>query len=319
MKKAIKLLHKKIMGVKHRYKNIPQRKFVIAKKINTKNTILIAGSGRSGTTWLSNIIGACAGFGILFEPFDYRKVPEAKNFSLRDYLRPKGKHPEKKAFIEQILSGKIHNAWVDRENKSFLIWKYLVKSIRANLMLAWIDYNFHCPIIYVIRHPCAFVLSRMKLNWETHLDTFLKQEELMEDYLFKFKPLLKEARKPIQQHTIMWCVENLIPLSQIHNYNWMFCAYEELCTNKEKEIDRILGKLDLRRTKRVNQAINHFYQTRSDSAIKTNRDPLRDWMGKLSKEEIKEILSIVHAFGIKIYEETPLPVPVYLQRLKNHV
>lgn len=299
-------------------KNIILRKHLKLRKISPNETILIAGSGRSGTTWLANIIAACQGFGIIFEPFDHRKVPEAKILPLRTYLRPKEECPKKKNFVEEILCGRIHNTWIDRENKNLLIWKYLVKSIRANLMLAWIDYNFHCPIIYVIRHPCAVVLSRLKLNWETHLDVFLNQENLMQDFLYKFKTLIGRAKTPIQKHTIMWCVENLIPLSQYSRHDWIFCTYENLCNNTLEETDRILGKLGIKRTPRINQAINGFYQTRQDSAIRIGKNPIRDWKKTLSKNEINEILSIVHTFGIKLYTEELLPIPDYLKALSPH-
>ncbi len=316
MKKAIKLLHKKTKAVTHRCEKLYRGKVVTVKKIHPKNTILIAGSGRSGTTWLANIIAACQGFGIIFEPFDYRKVPEAKDFSLRTYLRPGGNYPEKKEFVEKVLSGRIHNTWTDRENKNFLIWKYLVKSIRANLFLAWIDFNFHCPIIYMVRHPCAVVLSRLKLKWNTHLDVFLNQEKLMKDYLYKFKSIIDKATTPIQKHTIMWCVENLIPLSQFPRHDWIFCAYENLCNNTIEETDRILERLGIKRTPRINQAINGFYQTRKDSAVRLGKNPVYDWQNQLSKTEIADILSIVNDFGIELYGEEVMPNHDYFQKLE---
>lgn len=291
-------------------------KFIKVKKIQPQSTFFLSGSGRSGTTWLANIIGSSPGVGIIFEPFDHRKVYEAKNFSLRDYLRPRENYPEKKAFVERVLRGNVHNAWIDRENKNFLIWKYLIKSIRANLMLAWIDYNFHCPIIYVIRHPCAVVLSRMKLNWEAHLDVFLRQEELIEDYLYEFEPLIRKAQNPIQKHTIMWCVENLIPLIQLAQHDWILCTYEKLCNNTEEEIYRIFKKLGIKRTKRINHAISSFYQTRKDNAIRIGRDPLNDWKKTLSKSEIKEILGIVNDFGINLYGKDLFPIARYLKGLE---
>lgn len=297
------------------------RKKASGKSIRIKNThpdkaILLSGSGRSGTTWLANIIAACPGFGISFEPFDYRKVPEAKDFPLRAYLRPDGNYPRHKAFVEKVLRGKIHNVWTDREKHHFFIWRYLLKTIRANLMLSWIDGQFGCPIVYIIRHPCAVVLSRVKLNWDTHLEVFLNQKELMSDYLVKYEAVIREAKNPIQKHTIMWCIENLVPLSQIAQHDWIFCAYENLCSNSEEEIDRIFVRLGLRRTKRVNRTLNSFYQTRSDSAVRKGRDPLNDWKVKLEKDEIKEILSIVHKFGIGIYGDSSMPVPGSLERVK---
>ena len=116
----------------------------------------------------------------------------------------------------------------------------------------------------------------------------------------------------------MWCVENPIPLSQYSRHDWIFCTYENLCNNTIEETDRILGKLGIKRTPRINQAINGFYQTRQDSAIRIGKNPIRDWKKTLSKNEINEILSIVHTFGIKLYTEELLPIPDYLKALSPH-
>jgi len=56
-----------------------------------ENTILVAGSGRSGTTWLGDIIGSSAGFLSLFEPFDPRHVPDINIPLLRLYIRTEKK------------------------------------------------------------------------------------------------------------------------------------------------------------------------------------------------------------------------------------
>lgn len=310
----MKLLYKKTKRFIPNYKKIFSGKSVTLKKIYPYQTILVSGSGRSGTTWLANIITACPGFGYIFEPFDHRKLPEAKIFPLRTYMRPEENHPERAEFVKRVLGGKIHNSWTDRENKNFFVWKYLIKSIRANLMLAWIDCNFHCPIIYIIRHPCAVVLSKMKSNWDTHLDVFLEQEELMRDYLNGFKNIIRAAKKPLQKHTVMWCIENAIPLDQFKKHDWIICTYEELCHNKEEEVNRIFARLGLKRTKQVNSAINSYYQTREDSAVRIGKDPVYEWKNQLSKTDIADILAIVKDFGIELYGEDTMPIAGYFRR-----
>jgi hypothetical protein len=316
MENLMKLLYKKTKRINPNYKKYLSGKFVTLKKIHPYKTILLSGSGRSGTTWLANIITASHGFGYIFEPFDHRKVKEAKHLPLRTYMRPEENYPERAEFVKRVLSGKIHNSWTDRDNKNFFVWKYLVKSIRANLMLAWIDRNFHCPIIYLIRHPCAVVLSKIKSNWDTHLEIFLEQNELMRDYLNGFKKIIRAAKNPLQKHTVMWCIENLIPLDQFKRYNWIICTYEGLCNNKEKEVDRIFARLGLKRTKQVNSAINNFYQTRKDSAVRVGKNPVCDWKNQLSKKDVADILGIVDDFGIKLYGENPMPRTEHLQKFE---
>ena len=317
---------------------------IALRSINAHETILLAGGARSGTTWLGNIIAACRGFGLLFEPLHPQKVQEACELPLqylhpeesypqdetfmkqilkgelnaRIYLHPQRDHPQYEAFIRRALSGKVHNAWTDCHDHRFLIWRYLVKTIRANLMLAWIDRNFLCPIVFTIRHPCATVLSRRKL-WKaaSSADMFLSQPALVENYLAPFEYIIRKIKTPIQKYTLMWCVENLVPLRQLADHDWIFCTYEELCRDTEGEVDRILTCLGLHRTKRVEQMISRAHLPRPDSAVNTGKDVVSDWQNHLSKEEIKEILDIVGEFGIELYGREPMPVDSCLQKLRR--
>ena len=122
------------------------------------DTVLVVGSGRSGTTWLGNMIGQWPGFLSLFEPFDYRHVPEINITSLRPYIRMNETSNPLDDIIRNVLLGKYKNAWTLSENTRRFTWRILIKDIRINLLLPYIRQRFGNRIIYIIRHPCATVL-----------------------------------------------------------------------------------------------------------------------------------------------------------------
>lgn len=76
---------------------------------NTKNTIIVAGSGRSGTTWLGDILNYKNNYRVLFEPFHKQKTKEWNVPYLRTYLNPEKEYPEYANKIKTILSGKVSN------------------------------------------------------------------------------------------------------------------------------------------------------------------------------------------------------------------
>ncbi len=275
--------------------------------MNPSKSIIIAGSGRSGTTWLAEIIAACHGCRLVFEPFDCRKVPQAKNLPLRTYMRPDGNYPQWELLIRDTLTGKITNKWTNSFNIRHFASQCVIKTIRANLMLGWISQKYNNNIVYIIRHPCATVFSRLQLNWDTHLDVFLSQQELMEDYLFPYESLIKNAKTKVEQHTIMWCIENIIPLKQLAKYNYFFITYEQLCLQTEIEINNILSFLGLHHNSNVSKAIYKRSMSRPNSAIITGKDKLSSWTEQLSRNDIKLILNIVTQFEINIYNSNPIP------------
>ncbi len=272
------------------------------------NTVLLTGSGRSGTTWLANIIAANPNFRIIFEPFDYRRVPEARGMPLMPYMRPDESYPEWEAYLSQVMKGRIHNPWVNRMGNRWWARRRLVKTIRANLMLLRIDRMFRTPIVFMTRHPCAVVLSRMRLKWDTHIEEFLAQPRLTEDHLDRYMPQIASSTTEVQRQAVMWCIENLIPLRSLESSGWIFTTYERLFCQPVIESSRILDQLGIRRTWFTNKSIKKITEmTRPDSYLLSGRNPLVEWQEKLETREIDDILRIVRSFGIELYNAESLP------------
>jgi hypothetical protein len=280
-----------------------------------QNTLILAGSGRSGTTWLGNILGANPNVQVIFEPFDSRRVPQAAVLPLRPYARPDGSYPSWELFVRQALLGKVQNEWTTQQGRRWWTTKRLVKEIRANLMLGWLSERFRPRIVFVTRHPCAVVLSRLKLEWDTHLDVFLSQPQLVADYLEPYLPLIREIdgrqngrQATIQKHAVMWCVENLVPMRQSPHYDWFFCAYEQMYVDPEAEAMRVLRQVGLRHswfTRRAMYQISNV--TRPDSALVGARNPLTDWQQQMTAEDIDTVLELVQAFDIRLYGADAMP------------
>ena len=274
-------------------------------------TIVLAGSGRSGTTWMGNIIAADWSFRTVFEPFDARKVPEAKaaGILLRPYCSLEEECPALYNFTQRALAGKLRSKWVDRQGRRFWARRFLLKTIRATLLLAWIDENFHPPIVYLIRHPGAVIVSRCLSGWESHLDAFLSQPALMRDYLSPYKDAIESAKTEVQKNTVMWCVENVIPLNQLPHYDWILCTYEHLYTEPLKETRRLLSRLGLKETRARLRAVRRLsHVTRKESALRVGGNILTEWKEKLAPKDMADMTAILREFGIELYTvDEPFP------------
>src|SRR5215210_6584312 len=159
-----------------------------------RDSIFLAGSGRSGTTWASDIINYRSEYRYVFEPFYPDRVDLCKGLKSRQYLRPGERSERFVGPARTILTGEIRSGWTDRFHKRFVARKRLIKDIRANLLLRWIFENFlGMPIILLLRHPCAVIESKIKLGWRPELGVLLEQEDLMEDFLAPFEETLLHA------------------------------------------------------------------------------------------------------------------------------
>src|SRR5271166_3116404 len=96
-----------------------QVKYFIDHDLDYRKTSFIAGFGRSGTTWLLELLNFRNDFRVLFEPFDHNLVALAVNFTEHQYLRPDDDDPHFLKPAQAILSGRIRDDSVDQYNRRF--------------------------------------------------------------------------------------------------------------------------------------------------------------------------------------------------------
>jgi len=272
----------------------------------------VAGTARSGTTWLVDLIASQIPSRILFEPFNPDLVSDYGRFQYFQYMRPGTENPEFYAFAQKIFTGGIRNHWIDHQNERIISNFRLVKEIRANLALKWLHDNFHeVPILFMIRHPCAVVLSRMELGWATDSDIkpFFLQPQLIEDHLGPYLDLIQSAANIEEKHAVIWSICNLVPLIQFHPGELKIVYYENLCAEPEAELNGIVQAIGYKYTSPlVNISDQPSQTTRLASAVVTGTDKIEGWKKKLSRSQIDNILRVVHGFGLShLYGDSSLP------------
>ncbi len=269
---------------------------------DVRRSILVAGTARSGTTWLGDLIAMQIPCRVMFEPFNPNLVPQFSGFHYFQYLRSDQENPEFYAYAQKLFSGEIRNRWIDHRNECLFPKVRLIKEIRANLALKWVHDHFpQVPILVIVRHPCAVVLSRMELGWATDSDlqSFLSQPELIQDYLAPFIDLIQGAKMDEEKHAIIWSVSNLVPLRQFKTGELNIVRYENLCTQPENELSSIFELLGIGSNISSSVKMNRPSQTsRGTSALVTGADRTTVWKNKLSAQQIDSILRVVDAFGL---------------------
>ena len=275
-------------------------------------SILVAGAARSGTTWLAELISTQIPCRLMFEPFNTDLVCEYREFKYFQYMRP-GEHNETLyAFAQKVFNGEIRNHWIDRKNENLLPRFRLIKEIRANLLLKWLHDNFPgIPFLFIIRHPCAVVLSRMELGWATDRDieSFLTQQYLIDDHLSDHMELIRSSKSDEEKHAIIWCVSNLIPLKQFPPDDLRIIFYENLCLQPDEEFSKILQRIQQKdKPLTAIRADKPSTTSKISSAVVTGQDKISRWSNCLTTRQITKILNVVSEFGLSfLYDESLIP------------
>jgi hypothetical protein len=130
-------------------------------------TLLVAGFPRSGTTWLAEILTNVPRTGLIFEPLDIRRVDAARKAGLdgENFIPPTAAWPEGDRFVHDLLAGRILTPWTTAQlpvSRAWRVDRWIVKLVRANLLLGWIVAHFRLPPpVLLVRHPCAVDFSRL--------------------------------------------------------------------------------------------------------------------------------------------------------------
>ena len=278
---------------------------------DASNTVFLCGSGRSGTTWLADLLNSGNEYRYMFEPFSARNVPECRHFNIRQYLRPDNTDADYVDPATAIVTGQIRRRWVDKYNRRFAGERRLIKDIRVNLFVAWLRQRFpRMKMVFIMRHPAAVTLSRMGRKWRARTDDVLEQGDLVEDHLQAPLARMGEPRDRLDRHMMMWCIENLVPLRQLAADSVHAVYYEHLCIDPEATLRSVMAALghefDAQVLARVQRPSR---QAAPNSAIRRGGDLVAKWRTKLTTAQIDRILAYLAAFGLdKIYSDDPMPV-----------
>ncbi len=289
------------------------RRFPLETQHRLEQAVLLAGSGRSGTTWVAELLGYTYPFRLMFEPFFGQKVPLCSAFAPRTYLSPYHDEARHLKPAHSILSGRVRHPWIDAHNQVWLASRRLIKDIRVNLLLPWLHQQFpSVPLILLLRHPFAVVQSRLKLGWHDHLDDLMGQPDLLALLSDGQIAMMQQAQTPFERHLLLWLVENTVPLNLLPTGSYFPVFYEELLREPEEGIQALCSFLEIDPPK---VSIASVAQKRSatdwlnDTSARLNQS--RSWAKTLEDADRMRGLELLDLWGWGgVYGDQPQPLIV---------
>lgn len=132
----------------------------------------------------------------------------------------------------------------------------------------------------------------------------------MEDFLRPFESEIVGARRSFDQHVVMWCIENFVPLKQFREGELHIVFYERLCAEPESAIRAVLGFVGEPYAREALAAARKpSALSRKKSAITTGGDLIEHWRSHVTHEQIQSAVRILRAFGLdRIYGEGSMPM-----------
>ncbi|MCL4803587.1 MAG: sulfotransferase domain-containing protein [Anaerolineae bacterium] len=293
-------------------RDVIRRRYYVDLSSDYRDSLVLAGTGRSGTTWISEVINYRNEYRLMDEPDRNVRIEAFANFNAIQYIRPDDDNP---AFIEPVrlaLTGRLRNDWSDRFNTRVISNKRLVKFIRASLYLKWLVNHFpELRVALLLRHPCAVSLSQSRLDWEISLhDILLAQPQLMEDFLEPFRDQIAAADTLFEKRFWMWTVENYVALSQLEPGDVHLAFYENFCEEPEREIEQLFTFYGKEWDKSIFEAMQKpSNSSKPDSAIITGKNRVDSWMKHITDEQKAIADRLLKQFGLDAIYSVDSPRP----------
>ncbi len=276
-----------------------------------EDALILAGMGRSGTTWAADVINYDKSCSVMFEPFYPAAVHEAHGFEYIQYLSPESRNDALEKQAQGILSGKVRNKWIDRDISRTLYRYRIIKDIRSNLMLGWLKkIAKHTPIVLLIRHPLQVALSWRRLGWDQEkpggkndYEIITSQQDLLRDF-----PLIKDVMKMIDPLNFLdrvvfqWCVYCLVPAKHLGKGDAHALFYELLVTDPEHELRNLFHYLDKPfHWDKVKKAISIPSHTsfRNKEYLMDTKQLVEGWKTQCTAKQVERADSILEAFGLE--------------------
>jgi len=284
-------------------------------------TLLLVGSGRSGTTWLAEIYADALAGRLVFEPLRSQSVPWTWPVRFGHFIDPDSDtDPAVAKVVDRILTGRVRTRFTDRYNKVRFPRCRVVKEVRATNLLPWIARHYpRTPVVYLLRHPVPTAWSVSELGWSGNLEKFLDQPSLMDGPFRPFRPLIAEAAASadvFHRVVLQWCLENFVPTQLLDPRQVHVVFYEEMVDDPRGELERLQTYLrgfgsdrwELRGGSATGVTRPSGTNYRGTDVTSGSRR-LDQWVDEIPAGRVERALTLMRGFGLdRIYDSSTRPV-----------
>lgn len=281
--------------------------------------VWIVGDGRSGTTWIANIVNSNGCYREMFEPFHPEFVSPMKPFGYFKYLQPGSRDFEFEQLANSIFSGRFQHYRVDSENRRIHFSGLLIKDIFGHLFLAWAKERYpDLKIILVLRHPFDVALSKLahpNWKWFDCPKTLLLQAALRQSHLAEFESVLSRTTEKFESLVLIWCAIHYVLLRQLKTGDVLPVFYEDLVRHPIPQASRIFSFLgndcsDPDISASVNEMLDKPSRTgRRKNTLGANSTDKAIWSSELTQSQRHRGNELLRNFGLSEIYDTESGIP----------
>jgi len=182
------------------------------------------------------------------------------------------------------------------------------------MSIEWLTKTFQMDVVCLIRHPAAVVASLKRVNWRFDFGNFLRQPQLMDDWLSPFAHQLESPpTSVIEEGALLWaCVYFVLISCADRHPSWLFYRLEDIGADPLTRFRSMYERLRLPYTRRIRRSIGQYCDASNPAEVpvtalhvirRNSRELQRLWRNRLEPEEVSRIRNIVEPLSSRCYSD----------------
>jgi hypothetical protein len=315
---------------------------------NRASPVIILGFGRSGTTWLADIVSKMIGNLILFEPLHPSVISASDALS---YSRPRAdqRAPELHQHLTFVLDKQRKLPWLLRNHLPVhvndadpyfmeYLWQFCdiagFKEIRMNFMIPWLMERQMGSVLFIVRDPRAVISSILRRDnfwefgwpgtYELMVSNLLDDPALADHPIQRHAAFIRGPRSYVERIAIMWALTHAVALDDARRHGVPVVRYENLYRQPFEVTRQIaewlgLGAISIHPSYLFAPSLttNKAFKSIFDTATNGNGGDLSFfWRDALSQSDRDAISDVLRRFGLEQWQEpadAALPVATGLR------
>lgn len=282
------------------------------KGFDEKDTIIVVGSPRSGTTWIMELLNCLPQYTTIFEPFHPIRFPQVKELisSMRPYKAADSDVDSLHDYLYNVFKGNVtslrprYRITINNMLKRIIAKKLIIKFVRANRLVPWIVNNYDLrAVVFITRHPCSTISSQIRTGYTGYdVERFAPSiDQVVNDAsILGFESSIIEKLGEITSEAeilaAVWAMDQIIPMRE-NNVKMFKLSYEDLVFYPEQIIKQLLQFLnEMDRYDNIITKVGTPSMTSKDKSSVTVKKVT--WKDELNAVQIENIYRVLSWFGI---------------------
>jgi hypothetical protein len=294
-----------------------------------RRAIVVVGSGRSGTTWLAELLTRMLSARLIYEPFHPERIRLLREPTPL-FLAPHTRHAALEGYVAALLAGQIRARTLERPRPIRFSRGRVLKDVHAMNTLPWLREHFaSLSLVLLLRHPLAVGVSRLRAGegfrgrpfygLSGYLSTQGGRREAEESPTADWLPLWDRFHgdpDPLIRYVAEWCIENVYPVTVARRYGITVVFYEDLVLDHRRALSAIASTCPF--TSAPPEVVDPARPSTTDwlghaaAALKEgNREQLvSSWQQEVTGTALARCADIVDKFNLThVYDcRSPLPL-----------